>query len=134
MNLIDLRKLILNNGFTLKELLKIKRSFLVLHKDAPHIYNKYQSKTDCFCHYLLFIAEEIAIPLLYLTPVYLFIITGMFFSEKTYSISLMSFIYLFFAISAFIYYSFSVSCNLITGSKLLIFYIRFKIKNKFQSS
>ncbi|TNH44679.1 hypothetical protein [Photorhabdus luminescens] len=134
MNLTDLRKLILNSGFTFKELIKIKRNFITLYKDEPDIYDKYQSKTDCFCQYLLLIGEEIAIPLIYLAPVYLFIITGMFFSERTYSISLMSFIYLFFAIFAFIYYSLSVRCNLITGSKLLIFYIRFKIKNKFQSS
>ncbi|MCW7549791.1 hypothetical protein OO184_18090 [Photorhabdus sp. APURE] len=131
MDLIDLRKLILNSGFTLKELLKIKRNFIVLHKDDPYIYDKYQSKTDCFCHYLLFIAEEVSLPLTFSTSVFLFIITGMFFSEMAYGIPLMSSIYLFFAISAFIYYSLSVSCNLITGSKLLIFYIRFKIKNKF---
>ncbi|EYU16067.1 hypothetical protein [Photorhabdus aegyptia] len=128
MNLTDLRKLILNSGFTLKELLKIKRSFIILHKDEPDVYDKYQSKTDCFCHYLLFIAEEVSLPLTFSTSVCLFIITGMFFSEMAYGIPLMSSIYLFFAISAFIYYSLSVSCNLITGSKLLIFYIRFKIK------
>ncbi|MBS9425715.1 hypothetical protein EAE90_19325 [Photorhabdus caribbeanensis] len=134
MNLTNLRKLILNSGFTFKELIKIKRSFLVLHKDDPHIYNKYQSKTDCFCHYLLFIAEEVAAPLIMLTSVCLFIISGMFFSEKEYSIPLMSFIYLLFFISFSIYYSLSVSCNPITGLKLAAFYIRFKIKNKFQSS
>ncbi|WP_323838421.1 hypothetical protein [Photorhabdus africana] len=134
MNLIDLRKLILNSGFTLKELLKIKRNFIILYKDEPDIYDKYQSKTDCFCQYLLLIGEEIAIPLIYLTTIYLFMILGMFFSDMAYGVPLMFSIYLFFAISAFIYYSFSVSCNLITGSKLLIFYIRFKIKNKFQSS
>ncbi|WP_072023294.1 hypothetical protein [Photorhabdus australis] len=134
MNLTDLRKLILNSGFTLKELLKIKRSFLVLHKDDPRIYDKYQSKTDCFCHYLLFIAEEVSLPLTFSTPIFLFIISGMFFTGKAYGIPLMLSIYLFFAISTFIYYSLSVSCNLITGSKLLILYIRFKIKNKFQSS
>ncbi|AWK42683.1 MULTISPECIES: hypothetical protein [Photorhabdus] len=134
MNLIDLRKLILNSGFSLKELLKIKRNFIILYKDEPDIYDKYQSKTDCFCQYLLLIADEIAIPLIYLTTIYLFMILGMFFSDMAYGVPLMFSIYLFFAISAFIYYSFSVSCNLITGSKLLIFYIRFKIKNKFQSS
>ncbi|WP_387689850.1 hypothetical protein [Photorhabdus sp. RM71S] len=128
MDLIDLRKLILNSGFTLKELLKIKRSFIILHKDAPGIYHKYQSRTDCFCHYLLFIADEVSLPLTFSTSVCLFIISGMFFSDMAYGIPLMSSIYLFFAISAFIYYSLSVSCNLITGSKLLIFYIRFKIK------
>ncbi|WP_434524413.1 hypothetical protein [Photorhabdus asymbiotica] len=134
MNLTDLRKLILNSGFTLKELLKRKRNFIMLYKDDPDVYDKYQSKTDCFCHYLLLIAEDIAIPLIYLTAIYLFMITGMFFSDMAYGIPLMFSIYLFFAIFAFIYYSISVSCNLITGSKLLIFYIRFKIKNKFQSS
>ncbi|AKH64751.1 MULTISPECIES: hypothetical protein [Photorhabdus] len=128
MNLADLRKLILNSGFTLKELLKIKRSFLVLHKDDPDVYDKYQSKTDCFCHYLLFIADEIALPIILLTSVYSFMMTGMFFSGKAYGIPLMSSIYLFFSISAFIYYTLSVSCNLITGLKLAIFYIRFKIK------
>nr|WP_036773540.1 hypothetical protein [Photorhabdus australis] len=128
MNLADLRKLILNSGFTLKELLKIKRSFLILHKDDPYIYDKYQSKTDCFCQYLLFIAEEVSLPLTFSTSICLFIISGMFFSDMAYGIPLMSSIYLFFAISAFIYYTLSVSCNLITGSKLLIFYIRFKIK------
>ncbi|OWO83000.1 hypothetical protein B5C26_08380 [Photorhabdus luminescens] len=128
MNLTDLRKLILNSGFTFKELIKIKRNFITLYKDEPDIYDKYQSKTDCFCQYLLLIGEEIAIPLIYLTAIYLFMITGMFFSEMEYGIPLMLSIYLFFAISAFIYYSLSVSCNLITGSKLLIFYIRFKIK------
>ncbi|CAQ83715.1 hypothetical protein [Photorhabdus asymbiotica] len=134
MNLTDLRKLILNSGFTLKELLKIKRSFIILHKDDPDIYHKYQSKTDCFCHYLLFIAEEVATPLILLTSVCLFIISGMLFSEKEYSISLMSFIYLLFFISFSIYYSLSVSCNPITGLKLTTLYIRFKIKNRFQSS
>ncbi|WP_225816170.1 hypothetical protein [Photorhabdus antumapuensis] len=134
MNLTDLRKLILNSGFTFKELIKIKRNFIILHKDEPDIYHKYQSKTDCFCHYLLFIAEEIALPIILLTSVYSFMILGMFFSEKTYSISLMLSIYLFFTISFFIYYSLAVSCNLITGSKLLIFHIRFKIKTRFQSS
>ncbi|ETS31190.1 hypothetical protein BB987_06375 [Photorhabdus temperata] len=128
MNLADLRKLILNSGFTLKELLKIKRSFLVLHKDDPDVYDKYQSKTDYFCHYLLFIADEIALPIILLTSVYSFMMTGMFFSGKAYGIPLMSSIYLFFSISAFIYYTLSVSCNLITGLKLAIFYIRFKIK------
>ncbi|NHB98000.1 hypothetical protein [Photorhabdus stackebrandtii] len=128
MNLADLRKLILNSGFTLKELLKIKRSFLVLHKDDPDVYDKYQSKTDCFCHYLLFIADEIALPIILLTSVYSFMMTGIFFSGKAYGIPLMSSIYLFFSISAFIYYTLSVSCNLITGLKLAIFYIRFKIK------
>ncbi|WP_072161978.1 hypothetical protein [Photorhabdus heterorhabditis] len=131
MNLTDLRKLILNSGFTLKELLKIKRSFLVLHKDDPYIYDKHQSKTDCFCHYLIFIAEEVSLPLTFSTPICLFIISGMYFSGKAYGIPLMFSIYLFFAISAFIYYSLSVGCNLITGSKLLIFHIRFKIKSKF---
>ncbi|KAA1185248.1 hypothetical protein F0L16_14880 [Photorhabdus heterorhabditis] len=131
MNLTDLRKSILNSGFTLKELLKIKRSFLVLHKDDPYIYDKYQSKTDCFCHYLLFIADEITLPIILLTSVYSFMITGMFFTGKAYGIPLMFSIYLFILISSFIYYSLSVSCNLITSSKLLIFYIRFKIKNKF---
>ncbi|MBS9429086.1 hypothetical protein [Photorhabdus akhurstii] len=131
MNLIDLRKSILNSGFTLKELLKIKRNFLVLHKDDPYIYNKYQSKTDCFCYYLLFIAEEVAAPLIMLTSVCLFIISGILFSEKEYSISLMSFIYLLFFTSFSIYYSLSVSCNPITGLKLAIFHIRFKIKTKF---
>ncbi len=71
MSLIDLRKLILNSGFTLKELLRIKRNFIILHKDDPDIYDKYQSKTDCFCQYLLLIADEIAIPLIYLTTIYL---------------------------------------------------------------
>ncbi|MBS9441438.1 hypothetical protein EAE89_06775 [Photorhabdus heterorhabditis] len=134
MNLTDLRKLILNSGFTLKELLKIKRSFLVLHKDDPHIYDKYQSKTDCFCHYLLFIAAEVAAPLILLTSVCLLMISSMFFDEKIQSILLMSSIYLFFFISFLIYYSLSVSCNPVTGLKLTIFYIRFKIKNKLQSS
>ncbi len=60
-------------------------------------------------------------------------ILGMFFSDMAYGVPLMFSIYLFFAISAFIYYSFSVSCNLITGSKLLIFYIRFKIKKQIKS-
>ncbi|CAQ83716.1 MULTISPECIES: hypothetical protein [Photorhabdus] len=131
MNLTDLRKLILNSGFTLRELLKIKRNFIMLYKDEPDVYDKYQSKTDCFCQYLLLIGEEIAIPLIYLTAIYLFMITGMFFSEMAYGIPLMLSIYLFFAIFAFIYYSLSVSCNLITGLKLATFYIRFKIKNKF---
>ncbi|TDB61696.1 hypothetical protein [Photorhabdus khanii] len=130
MNLTDLRKLILNSVFTLKELLKIKRNFIILHKDEPDIYHKYQSKTDCFCQYLLFITEEIALPIILLTSVYSFMILGMFFSEKAYGFPLMFSIYLFFAISAFIYYSLSVSCNLITSSKLLILYIRLKIKNK----
>ncbi|NHB61210.1 hypothetical protein [Photorhabdus sp. RW14-46] len=130
MDLIDLRKLILNSGFTLKELLRIKRNFIILHKDDPDIYDKYQSKTDCFCHYLLFIAEEVAAPLIMLTSVCLFIISGMLFSEKEYSIPLMSFIYLLFFSSFSIYYSLSVSCNPVTGLKLAIFYIRFKIKNK----
>nr|WP_231849200.1 hypothetical protein [Photorhabdus asymbiotica] len=103
----------------------------MLYKDEPDVYDKYQSKTDCFCQYLLLIGEEIAIPLIYLTAIYLFMITGMFFSEMAYGIPLMLSIYLFFAIFAFIYYSLSVSCNLITGLKLATFYIRFKIKNKF---
>ncbi|NRN30897.1 hypothetical protein [Photorhabdus heterorhabditis] len=128
MNLTDLRKLILNSGFTLKELLKMKRNFIMLYKDDPDVYDKYQSKTDCFCHYLLLIAEEVAMPLLFFTPIFLFIISGMFFSGKAYGIPLMFSIYLFILISSFIYYSLSVRCNLITGSKLLIFYIRFKIK------
>ncbi|MER2474901.1 hypothetical protein ABR965_21725 [Photorhabdus laumondii] len=131
MNLIDLRKLILNSGFTLKELLKIKRNFITLYKDEPDVYDKYQSKTDCFCHYLLLIAEEVAIPLIYLTPICLFMITGMFFSDMAYGIPLMTSIYLFFTIFFLIYYSFSVRCNPITGLKLATFYIRFKIKNKF---
>ncbi|OCQ52643.1 hypothetical protein Ppb6_01986 [Photorhabdus australis subsp. thailandensis] len=131
MNLIDLRKSILNSGFTLKELIKMKRNFIMLYKDDPDVYDKYQSKTDCFCHYLLLIAEEVAMPLLFFTPIFLFIISGMFFSGKAYGIPLMFSIYLFILISSFIYYSLSVRCNLITGSKLLIFYIRFKIKSKF---
>ncbi|KAA1185247.1 hypothetical protein F0L16_14875 [Photorhabdus heterorhabditis] len=131
MNLTDLRKLILNSGFTLKELLKIKRKFIMLYKDDPDVYDKYQSKTDCFCHYLLLIAEYIAIPLIYLTPICLFMITGMFFSDMAYGIPLMTSIYLFFTIFSLIYYSFSVKCNPITGLKLAIFYIRFKIKSKF---
>ncbi|CAQ83717.1 hypothetical protein [Photorhabdus asymbiotica] len=131
MNLTDLRKLILNSGFTLKELLKRKRNFIMLYKDDPDVYDKYQSKTDCFCHYLLLIAEEVAMPLLFFTPIFLFIISGMFFSNMAYGIPLMLSIYLFILISSFIYYSLSVSCNLITSSKLLIFYIRFKIKDKF---
>ncbi|MBS9433321.1 hypothetical protein [Photorhabdus hainanensis] len=131
MNLIDLRKLILNSRFTLKELLKIKRNFITLYKDEPDIYDRYQSKTDCFCHYLLLIAEEVAIPLIYLTPICLFMITGMFFSDMAYGIPLMTSIYLFFTIFFLIYYSFSVRCNPITGLKLATFYIRFKIKNKF---
>lgn len=98
MNLTDLRKLILNSGFTLKELLKIKRNFIILYKDEPDIYDKYQSKTDCFCQYLLLIAEEVATPLILLNSVYLFIISGIFFSEKAYSIPLMTSIYLFFTI------------------------------------
>ncbi|KOY60992.1 hypothetical protein AM629_16435 [Photorhabdus heterorhabditis] len=133
MNLTDLRKSILNSGFTLKELLKMKRNFIMLYKDDPDVYDKYQSKTDCFCHYLLLIAEYIAIPLIYLTPICLFMITGMFFSDMAYGIPLMTSIYLFFTIFSLIYYSFSVKCNPITGLKLAIFYIRFKIKNKFQS-
>nr|WP_231849201.1 hypothetical protein [Photorhabdus asymbiotica] len=100
----------------------------MLYKDEPDIYHKYQSRTDCFCHYLLLIAEELATPLILLNSVCLFIISGMFFSDMAYGIPLMSSIYLFFAISAFIYYSLSVSCNLITGLKLATFYIRFKIK------
>ncbi|KAA1185249.1 hypothetical protein [Photorhabdus heterorhabditis] len=131
MNLTGLRKLILNSGFTLKELLKIKRSFLVLHKDEPYIYDKYQSKTDCFCHYLLFIAEEVAAPLILLTSVCLLMISSMFFDEKIQNILLMLSVYLFFLISFLIYYSLSVSCNPITGLKLAIFHIRFKVKNKF---
>ncbi|MBS9433322.1 hypothetical protein EAE92_12225 [Photorhabdus hainanensis] len=133
MNLTELRKLILNSGFTLKELLKMKRNFITLYKDDPDVYDKYQSKTDCFCHYLLLIAEEIAMPLLFFTPTSLFIIAGMFFSDMAYGIPLMFSIYLFISISSSVYYSFSVRCHLITGSKLLVFYIRFKIKNKFQS-
>ncbi|KMW71910.1 hypothetical protein TI10_17495 [Photorhabdus luminescens subsp. luminescens] len=134
MNLIDLRKLILNSEFTFKELIKIKRNFIMLYKDEPDIYDKYQSKTDCFCHYLLFIAEEVAIPLIYSTLINLFIISGMFFSGKAYGIPLMIFVYLSITISALFYFSYSVNCNFITGSKLATFYIRFKIKNKFQSS
>ncbi|NHB93577.1 hypothetical protein [Photorhabdus cinerea] len=132
MNLTDLRKLILNSGFTLEELLKMKRSFLVLHKDDPYIYDKYQIKTDCFCHYLLFIAEEVAAPLILLTSVCLLMISSMFFDEKIQNILLMSSVYLFFLISFLIYYSLSVSCNPVTGLKLAIFYIRFKIKSKFK--
>ncbi|WP_254361373.1 hypothetical protein [Photorhabdus heterorhabditis] len=130
MNLTDLRKLILNSRFTLKELLKMKRNFIMLYKDDPDVYDKYQSKTDCFCHYLLLIAEELATPLILLNSVCLFIISGMFFSEKAYSIPLMTSTYLFFTIFFLIYYSFSVRCNPITGLKLAIFYIRFKIKSK----
>ncbi|WP_434524414.1 hypothetical protein [Photorhabdus asymbiotica] len=131
MDLTDLRKLILNSGFTLKELLKRKRNFIMLYKDDPDVYDKYQSKTDCFCHYLLLIAEELATPLILLNSVCLFIISGMFFSEKAYNIPLMTSTYLFFTIFFLIYYSFSVRCNPITGLKLAILYIRFKIKNKF---
>ncbi|PQQ27748.1 hypothetical protein [Photorhabdus hindustanensis] len=130
MNLIDLRKLILNSGFTLKELLKIKRSFIILHKDDPDIYDKYKSKTDCFCQYLLLIGEEIAMPLIYSTLINLFIILGMLFSGKAYGIPLMTFVYLSITTSALFYFSYSVNCNFITGLKLAIFYIRFKIKNK----
>ncbi|WP_072161980.1 hypothetical protein, partial [Photorhabdus heterorhabditis] len=101
------------------------------YKDDPDVYDKYQSKTDCFCHYLLLIAEELATPLILLNSVCLFIISGMFFSEKAYSIPLMTSTYLFFTIFFLIYYSFSVRCNPITGLKLAIFYIRFKIKSKF---
>ncbi|WP_445497419.1 hypothetical protein [Photorhabdus sp. SF281] len=93
MNTTDLKKLILNSGFTLKELLKINRNFIILYKDDPDVYDKHQSKTDCFCQHLLFIAEEIALPIVLLTSVYSFIILGIFFSEKIYSISLMLFIY-----------------------------------------
>ncbi|TDB61695.1 hypothetical protein [Photorhabdus khanii] len=131
MNLTNLRKLILNSGFTLKELLKIKRNFILLYKDEPDIYDKYQSKTDCFCQYLLLIGEEIAIPLIYSTLINLFIISGMFFSGKAYGIPLMIFVYLSITISALFYFSYSVYCNFITGLKLAIFYVRFKIKNKF---
>ncbi|WP_323838423.1 hypothetical protein [Photorhabdus africana] len=131
MDLIDLRKLILNSGFTLKELLKIKRNFIILYKDKPDIYDKYQSKTDCFYRYLLLIGEEIAIPLIYSTLINLFIISGMFFSGKAYGIPLMFFVYLSITTSALFYFSYSVNCNFITGLKLAIFYIRFKIKNKF---
>ncbi|WP_036773542.1 hypothetical protein [Photorhabdus australis] len=130
MNIIDLRKLILNSRFTLKELFKIKKNFIMLYKDDPDVYDKYQSKTDCFCHYLLLIAEELATPLILLNSVCLFIISGMFFSEKAYSIPLMTSTYLFFTIFFLIYYSFSVKCNPITGLKLAMFYIRFKIKSK----
>ncbi|EQC00305.1 hypothetical protein B738_11870 [Photorhabdus temperata subsp. temperata M1021] len=91
MNLTDLRKLILNSGFTLKELLKIKRNFLILHKDNPYIYDKYKSKTDCFCHYLLFRGEEVAMPIIYSTLICSFIMLGMFFSGKAYGIPLMFF-------------------------------------------
>ncbi|TDB56152.1 hypothetical protein C5468_00120 [Photorhabdus luminescens subsp. mexicana] len=62
MNLTDLRKLILNSGFTFKELIKIKRNFITLYKDEPDIYDKYQSKIDCFCHYLLFRSEQFPCP------------------------------------------------------------------------
>ncbi|MER2474902.1 hypothetical protein ABR965_21730, partial [Photorhabdus laumondii] len=122
MNLTDLRKLILNSGFTLKELLKMKRNFITLYKDDPDVYDKYQSKTDCFCHYLLLIAEEVATPLILLNSVCLFIISGMFFSDMAYGIPLMTSIYLFFKIFFLIYYGFSVRCNPITGLKLATFY------------
>ncbi|MGV7961909.1 hypothetical protein QPK13_12615 [Photorhabdus tasmaniensis] len=134
MNLTDLRKLILNSGFTLKELLKIKRNFIILYKDDPDTYDKYQSKTDCFCQYLLLIGEEIAIPLIYSTLINLFIISGMFFSGQAYGIPLMTFVYLSITTSALFYFSYSVNCNFILGLKLATFYIRFKIKTKFQSS
>ncbi|OCQ52642.1 hypothetical protein Ppb6_01985 [Photorhabdus australis subsp. thailandensis] len=131
MNLADLRKLILNSGLTLEELLKIKRSFLILHKDDPDIYDKYQSKTDCFCHYLLLIAEEVSTPLIYSTLINSFIISGMFFSDMVYGIPLMTFVYLSTTTFALFYFSYSVYCNFITGLKLAMFYIRFKIKSKF---
>ncbi|WP_387491467.1 hypothetical protein [Photorhabdus sp. RM96S] len=90
--------------------------------------NRYKSKTDCFCQYLLFIAEEVAIPLIYSTLINLFIISGMFFSGKAYGIPLMFFVYLSITTSALFYFSHSVNCNFITGLKLATCYIRFKIK------
>ncbi|WP_336431736.1 hypothetical protein [Photorhabdus luminescens] len=103
MNLADLRKLILNSGFTIKELLKIKRSFIILHKDDPDIYHKYQSKTDCFCHYLLFRGEEAAMPIIYSTLISSFIMLGMLFSGKAYGIPLMFFVYLLTIVSFYFY-------------------------------
>uniref|UniRef100_UPI00092FA2B7 hypothetical protein n=1 Tax=Photorhabdus heterorhabditis TaxID=880156 RepID=UPI00092FA2B7 len=123
--------LILNSGFTLKELLKIKRKFIMLYKDDPDVYDKYQSKTDCFCHYLLLMGEEVATPLIYSTLINSFIISGMFFSDMVYGIPLMTFVYLSTTTFALFYFSYSVYCNFITGLKLAILYIRFKIKSKF---
>ncbi|OWO82999.1 hypothetical protein B5C26_08375 [Photorhabdus luminescens] len=132
MNLTDLRKLILNSGFTFKELIKIKRNFITLYKDEPDIYDKYQSKIDCFCHYLLFRGEEVAMPIIYSTLISSFIMLGMLFSGKAYGIPLMFFVYLLTTVSFL--FLFGHSINLITELKLSILYFRFKIKTKFQSS
>ncbi len=132
MNPTDLRKLILNSEFTLKELLKIKRNFLILHKDTPYIYDKYKSKTDCFCQYLLFRSEEVSMSIIYSTLICSFIMLGMFFSGKAYGIPLMFFVYLLTTTSFL--FLFGHSINFITELKLSIFYFRFKIKTKLQSS
>ncbi|KMW71909.1 hypothetical protein TI10_17490 [Photorhabdus luminescens subsp. luminescens] len=135
MDLEKLRKLTLNSGFTFKELLMLQRTFKNLDDDERRYVIKYYTKSDNIYNVIIVLAEDAGDPVLFLTFTYTcFIIAGLLSYDKN-TISILSFaslIYIILTIICICYKSFyhRYRYNFFTCIKLVIFYIRLKIKEK----
>ncbi|NHB89957.1 hypothetical protein C5471_20520 [Photorhabdus tasmaniensis] len=135
MDLEKLRKLTLSSGFTFKELLMMQRIFKNLDDDERRYVIKYYTKSDNIYNIIIVFAEDAGDPVLFFTLMYVCCIIMEIFlhDENTISyLSLVSITYIISTIICICYKSFyhSYRYNFFTCIKLVIFYIRFKIKNK----
>ncbi|MBS9433320.1 hypothetical protein EAE92_12215 [Photorhabdus hainanensis] len=137
MDLEKLRKLTLSSGFTFKELLMMQRTFKNLDDDERKYVIKYYTKSDNIYNVIIVLAEDAGDPVLFFALIYVgYIIMEVFlYDENSMShLSLISIIYIISTIICICYKSFyhRYRYNFLTCVKLVIFYIRLKIKEKFK--
>ncbi|WP_225816172.1 hypothetical protein [Photorhabdus antumapuensis] len=137
MDLEKLRKLTLSSGFTFKELLMLQRTFKNLDDDERRYVIKYYTKSDNIYNVIIVLAEDAGDPVLFFALMYIGIIIMEIFlhNENTVSyLSLISILYIISTIICICYKSFyhRYRYNFCTCIKLVIFYIRLKIKEKFK--
>ncbi|TDB61697.1 hypothetical protein C5467_04225 [Photorhabdus khanii subsp. guanajuatensis] len=137
MDLEKLRKLTLSSGFTFKELLMLQRTFKNLDDDERRYVIKYYTKSDNIYNVIIVLAEDAGDPVLFFALMYIGIIIMEIFlhNENTVSyLSLISILYIISTIICICYKSFyhRYRYNFFTCIKLVIFYIRLKIKEKFK--
>ncbi|EQC00308.1 hypothetical protein GEA64_01200 [Photorhabdus khanii] len=133
MDLEKLRKLTLSSGFTFKELLMMQRTFKNLDDDERRYVIKYYTKNDNIYNVIIVLAEDAGDPVLFFTLMYAGCIIMEIFLYDENSISYLSLVSILYIISTIIcicYKSFyhRYRYNLFTCIKLVIFYIRFRIK------
>ncbi|MBS9425713.1 hypothetical protein EAE90_19315 [Photorhabdus caribbeanensis] len=130
MDLEKLRKLTLSSGFTFKELLMMQRTFKNLDDDERRYVIKHYTKSDNIYNVIILFSEEVGFPVLYITAWYVVFILIELYDNAWFMIPFTSLTYVIVTMICLCYKHFCQNYTFPMCIKLIIFYIRFKIKEK----